>query len=360
MALGLPRNHGCRISDDWTYKGMRTVILENELLRVVVLVDKGTDIVEFRYKPLDLDYMLLLPGGIRNPAHDVPSAATDLVFLDYYSGGWNEILPSGGPPSTYAEAELGQHGEISLIPWEHAIVEDTPQRVAVRFWVRPVRTPFLLQKTLSLEPGRAVLSIDETLTNEGGQAMHCMWGQHVAFGRPFLDEGAVVDVPAKRFLVHEPMDGYEPRRFQPNASADWPHVPTPDGGMDDASRVPAYGDMQAQVLGYITELDDGWYAITNRARQAGFALRFDQSLYPYIWYWQQLGDVAQYYPWWGRTHCMALEPWTSCPGTGLASAVENGTALLLQSGEQVQTSLRAIAYAGLARVQEVTTDGEVK
>lgn len=359
MPIALARNHACRISDDWTYKGMRTVVLENELLRVVVLADKGTDIVEFRYKPLDMDYMLTLPGGIRNPAHDVPSAATDLTFLDYYSGGWNEILPSGGPPSMYGEADLGQHGEISLIPWESAIVEDTPARVAVRFRVRTVRTPFLLEKTLALESGSAVLHIEETLTNEGGQPVHCMWGQHVAFGRPFLDEGAVVDVPARGFHVGDPMPGYEPRRFQPGAQSSWPQVPTPTGGTDDASRMPAYGEMQAQEMAYIVELEDGWYAITNPERQTGFALRFDHQLYPYIWYWQQLGDVAQGYPWWGRTHCMALEPWTSYPGTGLASAVDNGTALLLQPGQQVHTTLRAIAYAGLERVTNVTPEGIV-
>ena len=86
----------CRISDDWTYKGMRTVILENELLRVVVITDKGSDIVEFRYKPTDTDFMLMLPQGVRNPLHDTPSAHHKHSFLDYYSGGWNEVVPNGG------------------------------------------------------------------------------------------------------------------------------------------------------------------------------------------------------------------------------------------------------------------------
>ncbi|MBV7338139.1 aldose 1-epimerase family protein [Chloroflexi bacterium TSY] len=354
MSLGLPRNHGCRISDDWTYKGMRTVVLENELLRVTVLIDKGTDIVEFRYKPLDLDYLLMLPGGIRNPRHDIPSAAFDEPFHDYYSGGWNDIVPSGGPPNVYKGAVFGQHGEVSLVPWEYAILEDSPQRVSVRFWVRSVRTPFFLQKTMSLESERAVLSIDESLTNEGGEPLDFMWLQHLAFGRPFLD------VPARKFAVHDTMDGYEPRRFQPGATGAWPHVPAPDGSGEDASRVPPYGKMKAQVMAYILELEEGWYAITNPVRKTGFALHFDQTLYPYIWYWQQLGDVAQGYPWWGRTHCAALEPCTSYPGGGLAHAVQNETARSLQPGEEIRTSLHAVAYTGLERVAQVTSDGEVQ
>ena len=71
------------------------------MLRVTVLVDKGSDIVEFRYKPRDLDFLLFAPGGIRNPQREMPSAFGDSPYLDYFSGGWNEILPNGGPAATY-------------------------------------------------------------------------------------------------------------------------------------------------------------------------------------------------------------------------------------------------------------------
>ncbi|MEM7129599.1 MAG: DUF4432 family protein [Chloroflexota bacterium] len=359
MSLGRERNHGCRISEDWRFKGMRTLILENDQIRIVIVVDKGTDIVEFRYKPLDLDPLLFLPGGIRNPKQDSPSAYTDEPFHDYYSGGWNDILPSGGAPSSYKGAIFGQHGEISLIPWETALLEDTPQRVSVRCWTRSVRTPFFVEKTYTLEVGRATLQIEESVTNEAGEPMPLTWVQHVAFGRPFLDEGAVIDVPAKRISVHEPMPGYEPRRFQPGVTADWPLTPTPDGDTDNASQIPAYGAKQAQVMAYILDLEDGWYAVTNQVRKVGFALRFDRSTYPYIWYWQQLGNVAEGYPWWSRTHCAALEPATYYPGGGLGQAVDQGTALILNPGESIQTSLRATIYAGLNRVNNVSVEGDV-
>jgi hypothetical protein len=60
----------CSITDDWTYKDMRVVFLENAFLRVGILVDRGSDIFEFRYKPLDVDPLLRLPKGILNPAQD--------------------------------------------------------------------------------------------------------------------------------------------------------------------------------------------------------------------------------------------------------------------------------------------------
>ena len=290
MSLGMPRNHGCRVSDAWTVDGMRTVIIENELLRVVVLVDKGTDIVEFRYKPRDLDYLLFMPAGIRNPNKGIMSTPTSGPFLDFYSGGWNDILPNGGPQSMYKGAEFGQHGEISLIPWECAIVEDELDCVAVKFWVRPVRTPFFVEKTMRMRAGRAVLEIEEQVTNEAGETMHLMWGQHVAFGRPFLDEGVVVDAPARRLLVGAAQPGYEPRVLAPDSAHDWPKGVSPDGQSVDANVIPPFGSLKAQEMAYLAEFTDGWYAIRNEKRNLGFGLRFDHSVYKYVWYWQQHGN----------------------------------------------------------------------
>ena len=66
------RNFGCRLTE-YVYKGLRTVTLQNELLRISVLADKGTDIFEFLYKPLDVDFMWRSPNGVRNPATFVPT-----------------------------------------------------------------------------------------------------------------------------------------------------------------------------------------------------------------------------------------------------------------------------------------------
>jgi len=359
MSLGQPRNHGCRISDEWTFKGMRTLILENSLLRIVILLDKGSDIIEFRYKPRDLDFIFLAPGGIQNPSKTTPSAYSHNPFIDYYAGGWNDILPNGGPFVNYEGAELGQHAEISLLPWEYALLEDNLQRVAVRLWVRGLRTPFFVEKTLSLEPDQARLSIEESVTNEAGVPMHMMWGQHIAFSREFLHQGAVIDAPAKQFIVHEAMPGFQPRRFSPGETTVWPSATNPDGILVDASIIPPVGSEEAQEMAYLSELEDGWYALTNLESELGFGVRFDHELFPYVWYWQQLNDTARDFPWWGRYHTTALEPWTSYPTSGLLEAIENGTALKLEPGEKIETSFMAVVYEGGERVERITPEGIV-
>ena len=54
---------GARVLE-YRYIGMRAVYLENELLRVGVLANKGTDVFEFTYKPRDINFVWLTAGRV--------------------------------------------------------------------------------------------------------------------------------------------------------------------------------------------------------------------------------------------------------------------------------------------------------
>ncbi|MBK8566788.1 MAG: DUF4432 family protein [Saprospiraceae bacterium] len=191
--------HKCTISDDWTLNGMNVVWMENDYLRIGILAGRGSDIFEFRYKPKDVDFMLRLSKGILNPNLDFSQMrSTDNQFEDYYYGGWQEVLPNS-PGFNYRGAALGQHGEVSLTPWKHAIIENTPEKVSLKLWTRPLRIPILIEKTLSLEADKATLFIEEKLTNEAATHLDISWGQHIAFGLPFLKEGAKITTNARSF-----------------------------------------------------------------------------------------------------------------------------------------------------------------
>ena len=108
MHYRIERNYGCRISDSWTYRGLRTAVLENELLRVVVLIDKGADVYEFLHKPTDTDFVWRSPWGVRDPSKFVPTTGSHAeLWLDQYEGGWQTVLPGGGFPSEYGDAAPG-------------------------------------------------------------------------------------------------------------------------------------------------------------------------------------------------------------------------------------------------------------
>ena len=73
---------------DWHYKGMKTLVMENRLVRIVFLLDKGGDIIELKYKPLDIDLTWHAPQGHVNPAEYIPSIAIA-------DGSFNDLLRRG-------------------------------------------------------------------------------------------------------------------------------------------------------------------------------------------------------------------------------------------------------------------------
>lgn len=346
------RNFGCRITE-YLYKGLRTVVLENELLRVSVLADKGTDIFEFLYKPLDVDFMWRSPWGVRNPATFVPTSHTGAsAFLDYYAGGWQDCMPTGGNPTEYQGLPFGAHGETPTIPWEYQIVQDSPERIAVKFWVRTYRTPFYVEKELALERGKGVLRVRETILNEGRTTMHLMWGQHPALGAPFIDESCVIDLAGAR--IHcVPVASNSP--YAPGVY-EWPHIPTLDGETIDLRRVRGAEANTTDTL-VLDTLKAGWYAVTNTRRQVGFGMAWEREMFPALWFWHVYGGLDGP-PWYGRTYSVALEPFSTTRLT-IADAMRDGSARILEPGQQLSTAFVAVGYAGTAHVKEISLDGEV-
>jgi galactose mutarotase-like enzyme len=348
------RNHACRLAE-YLVQGLRVLFLENELLRVGVLLDKGADIFQFLHKPSDTEFMLHTPRGLRPPA--VQSIASSWgSFLDYYQGGWQEIMPNGGPACAYKGVEFGLHGEVSTVPWDCQIEVDTPAEARVTLSVRPFRTPFYLQRTMTLRSGQPSLLIEETLTNEGAEPMRFMWGHHPAFGAPFLGPDCRVDLPAADLHV-ETFAGAAGTRLGGGRTHGWPVVAEDASVAVDFSRPDPPGSGH-EDLGYVIDLPEGWYALTNQRTQVGFALAWSLEAFPYLWVWRQFNRSSGY-PWYGQVYTLALEPWSSYPSSGLPAAIDNGTAATIGPGETRQAWLRAAAYQGLTAVSGVSPAGDV-
>lgn len=347
------RNWGARLVE-WTYRGLRCVTLENEVLRVSILVDKGTDIFEFLHKPSDTEFMWRSPTGIRNPATFVPtSVRAEGSFLDYYEGGWQECFPTGGTPATVYGTNVGQHGEVCLIPWNYIVIEDHPDRVQVKFWVRTYRTPFLLEKTLELGRNSGALSFEEHVTNEGQEPMDFVWGHHPAIGAPFLDESCRITLPGGSVQV---LDSGAPSRCRVGRGYAWPIVPGQNDELVDLSKFPPH-ETRASDLVIVTDMPGGWYALTSEKRGVGFGMVWPLDVFNSLWYWQEFHGGRQY-PWYGRNYNIALEPWT-CPQMNIAEARKAGTQRELAPGESLSVRFKAIAYSGIARVNHIEPSGEV-
>lgn len=329
------RWHGCRI-DEFTWRGHRLVVMENELLRIAILPSKGADIVELRYKPHDLDVLWHAPQPYLPPGEEVPTVSRPQGnFLDYYPGGWQEIAPNAGPATEYENAQLGQHGEVALLPWDLRVLEDSESRLEIELSVETLRTPFRLSRRMSIASGAAVLRLQELMTNLGEQRLPYQWGHHCAFGPPFLEEGCQLLMP--------PCDVVEPtyarelqRRFAVNRPGRYPELETDSGASGRVDLVPAKSARHEDVL-LFSGLSQPECALRNANRQLEIRMRWDERAFPYVWCWQVYGG-SWGYPYYGRTYSLAIEPF-NCPVEPLEQAVRSGTVPFLDAGASAEAQL---------------------
>lgn len=357
MFINKERNFGCRIKDKYLYKGMRVVVMENELLRLSILLDKGTDIFEFLYKPLDIDFMFVSTSGIRNPNIGLSTNVHSTGFLsDYWEGGWQEMFPSAGAPCYYYGAEFGQHGEVHLLPWDYSILEDNPNYISIKFWVSTYRAPFLLEKTLTMKSKSPILYISEKITNGSSVDVDFMWGHHPVFGYPFLNEGCIVNMPPSKVWVHE-ISYSDDNNLLPNQRSNWPFAKNKKGEQINLSMLPTINS-NTEDLVYITDFNEGWCCVTNPFIKLGIGFAWPKEIFSFIWYWREFNGGLKY-PWYRRHYNIGLEPCTSFPGSGLDEAIKNNTARRLKGGESLKFDWLALAFSGFESISNITLNGEV-
>lgn len=337
----------------------RSLIIENASLQAVVLPDKGADIHRLIYKPQNIDVLWKTPWGFKRPATGVPSVHQSLgAWMEAYPGGWQEIFPNGGAPCTYKGAELGFHGEASMTTWDYKFVPPQDDRAALHLRTRRARSPFRIERVLRVDAARPVLTIRERITNEGDESMEYMWGHHPAYGEPFLSGDCRIDIGAATLQAD---DEYDPpfNPLAPNGKYQWPRGER-DGKQTDLSRVPPRSEPRA-LFGYFLDFQPGhgWYAITNTRLGFGVGMTWPTDVFPYAWFWQELG-ASSGYPWYRAAHTMAIEPFTSFPGQGLTRVMEKTrTQRVIGAGESISAELQFVFFESTTGVRKINADGSV-
>jgi len=311
MKLAYNRVTGARVTDDLSIRGMKLLCLENEAIRVTLLMDKGADVVEFLDKKKDTDFLWKTANGIRSIRTEPAFLTNPWSFRSYYEGAWQELFPHGSGPMKVSGAELPMHGEVASLPWKYAIVTDTPEEVVVRMWVRTVQSPFLLERTLTLDADSPWVRFDEKATHLGKGTFEILWGHHPAFGPPFLSTDCTIELPDGRFV-----DG--------------------DASCKKILPVGSPGKMC-----YLTDFDDGWYGIHNAKTDVGFGMKWDARFFRVIWIWQCFASNEDW-PSFGHDYVCALEPVSSF-GEDHYDIVGR---LPVKGGQTLETSFHAFSYSG--------------
>jgi len=358
LAFAQERNSGCRLRE-FVYRGQRCVSLENAALRVVIAADKGADIIEFLYKPRDVECLWRSRHGLRDDAHlRLSNPLPGGHFREYFPGGWYEMLPNGPQPCEHRGAAFGHHGEATLLPWDYRIVRDDADGVGVIFSVRLGRIPLYLERAMFLEGEGGTVRLEERVTNESAQTVEFLWGHHPTFGAPLVEPQTRIFLPAgTRASTADTVP--EGSRVAASTRGDWPSLAAAAGanqGDIDMSVVPPANAGSHEFV-RLDGFSEGWFAIVNPQRDVGFALRWDADTFPMAGLWQIWGGAPDY-PWYGTPHLLALEPASDLPS--LAESVQRGTAIVLEGGQSRSTELEATVFTGRADVSHVGAGGKIE
>jgi len=344
------RNHGCRFNEELLYKGLRLLTMENEILKISILVDKGTDIIELLYKPKDIDFMWISPVDFKPGEFDRKN------FLEGYLGGWQEIIPNGGDSCVYKGAGFNLHDETPQLSWDYEILENTSEKISIKFFVRLNKMPLYIEKIINMKSNEASISIDESVSNLGNENLDFMWGHHPCFGEPFLSDSCLIDFKAEEITSSIDSISENPL-VKPNTTGTLKDFPGIDGKSVDLSKVLDKKSRATDLL-YVNKLSENWFSLTNISKKIGIGYVFNKSIFKYLYFWLVYGG-SNNYPWFGNTYNLAIEPWSSWPGRGLIEAIKNNTSLKISPGQTIDSWLKVVVYEKDQNVNKIKDNCEV-
>ncbi len=309
----------------------RGIVLENELLRVVVLPEQGARIASLLHRPSGRE-ALWSPPGLRA----LPPPTYGMPYADHPAVGIDECLPNIWP-DTHAGRDLPDHGEAWAAPWEATTGKD---RIETTVTLR--QSPFRLTRRITFA-NETALALDYALTNTGNAPAPCLWALHPLMtwqpGMRIILPPSVSDVEIGSVAGVSPLREYAPARWPKTDGADLAGVQLNANGAPAATKV------------YVGPLIEGerWAALHDTL--AGFVVGFAFTV-PMLGLWLNRGA------WGGYTH-VAIEPATGI-SEHLSTAVARDNVLTVPAGETAYWSVIIAVTSGITNVTGVTPDGLIE
>ena len=325
------------IATDGRLHGLRLIRIENDWLSLDVLPELGAKIYSLVHKPSGRDLLW------HNPRLTPEAAPYGSSFDDHWSGGWDELLPNDLPRPAPGGDLLPDHGEFWAQKADWCVVSATATSCEVRFAFNGRVLPTRFEKTILLTASEPFARIRYTYSNQGPDGFPVLWNIHPAMS---VGPDSRIDLPAAHGLT----DPWREAQFRGGTAFEWPYAVDRNGGRVDLRRVEVETSAVADMH-YLTDVREGWYAVTHRAEQVGFALRFPREIFPHVWLFRTFGG-------WRGLNTLILEASTGYP-YDLEVAARNGTCKMMAPHETLEAEILAVPYAGLQSVAGVEADGTV-
>lgn len=295
------------------------IVIQNEDTVVSLNESLGGEISQVSFGGIDLlaSYDWSSPVG---RSRSSTYGTEKLDWLSEYRGGWQLLFPNAGAACEINGTPLPFHGEWSRTHVE--VIEQTSNRVVM---TSGTRLPLTVTREVQVVSNPSRVLIGTSVHNEGCESAKFIWGEHPAF---VVESGDAIDLPTADMSNS---DG--------SPIGSWPRR-TDGMRLDQVTTEHPY-----EAVHFLTDLPSGWAALRRPA--IGVALAWDVNDFPHAWIWHEIGSSG--FPFYGRASLVAIEPASSWPGTGLATAIERGQAFELAPNERRSTTVALIPFAPTSR-----------
>jgi len=302
--LGDGRERGVRAAEFRTGTG----------LEFTVLLDRGMDVAEARYKEYPLAWVS--STGFAAPSFFEPEG---LGWLRTFGGGMLTTcgLTYLGEPCEDEGEALGLHGRISNIPARSTWVDGEWEGRVYRMWAQgKVRETTASEENLELcrrvwaRLGENRFFVDDEVVNLGFEPSPFMILYHINVGYPVVDDGSRLIAPSRSV---RPRDEEAKKGL-----SEWDKFQSPTPGFKEQV---FYHDMAEDHDGYVT------VALVNpdvEGRPLGVYVRYHREQLDKFVEWKMMGE---------GTYVVGLEP-SNCWVNGRAEARRRGELAFLEPGER--------------------------
>lgn len=264
------------------FDSLRAIVLENDVLQVVLLPERGGEIHRIRHRVTGLDYLYLREPDITRFQADV-SAGKIGAPEDYFFNGMYTMFPNAATPTVLNGHQYEFHGDIRHVAWDYRIADD-----AIYLSATSRNIPLGIERVFRLDESLPRIMVEDQIVYRGeGEAHPYIYGLHPYHGYPLFDEGTTIKIGEEVLL--------------PNRDLQFTR-------MDD---VPATGSIE----------------IYNPRLATGLRLTYEPDKLPFVWVWLHLNPPGE------PQYVGALLPCTNVWSGGIDKALELGTAKWLRPGE---------------------------
>jgi len=327
----------CRISSDSQLFGLRSLVLENELIRTTILLDRGANIYEYVLKSQNHDFLFHHPRVKPKP----PVLGTAGGIDNWWFGGIDEILPTAFL-STYQGEEYPIIGELWSQKYSCDILRESSDEVEAYLSTHTTISPFKVEKWIKLD-GEPRLRIRTRITNTAYRDFDFLWGFHNTFT---VTPNHHIELPAGKMLVEDMPES----SFKPGMEYEWPFAVKKTGQKMDLSKVLEPSALMYEYH-YATELKEGWFAVTDTTKKRGLGMQFPKETLSKIHLWLNYGI-------WRSCYNIGLYAVNGYPAA-LHKAAEKGTCSRLGPGKSLECEVSYTAYTGLSHVSHIDSNGKV-